>query len=318
MVLAAIDQGSTALLATPPLVSHCPRCGSSAVCRWGKSSTEKRSARVTQRWRCSACCRTFSSRTGTILAGIHAPGKFRAVLDDMLGPAPASCRDLASRLALDKTTIWQWRLKIGAAFAASLPAIPPRILQVGETVLRESRKASRMWVDHAQDPENHAMPDRLRWLDYRLRGMSPPDHLPQYRIPVRFFADQDSQCHVALATWHDAAEQPPPRDRPLGSPRLVNPTAPPSLDPVHGPRTQPLPRPTTVPTPRERPHHPGPDPIGPTRPGSDPGGVPNDFRGFIRPFRGPATVHLAAYVAWFSARLGGKLTGNVHALTIIL
>lgn len=314
----AIDRTSAALLAMPTAVSHCPRCGASVICRWGKSSTEPRSARVVQRWRCGGCCRTFSTRTGTILAGIHAPGKFEAVLGDMLGPEPASCRELASRLAVDKTTIWQWRLKIGAAFAASLPAIPPRVLQVGETELRESRKASRLWVDHERDPDTYAKPDRLRWLDYRLRGIKPPDQLPRYRVPVRFLTEQNGECHVALATEYGAAEPPPPRDPPPRSAPLVNWSKPAQLDPVHGPRPRPRHRPATAPTSGERPHHTGPDPLGPPCPSSDLGGVPDSFRGFIRLFRGPATVHLAAYVAWFSVRQAGKVTCSTQVMTMVL
>jgi transposase-like protein len=318
---AAIEGTSAAVLAMPRAVSHCPRCGGSAMCRWGKSSTERRSARVVQRWRCGGCCRTFSTRTGTLLAGIHAPGKFEAVLGNMLGPEPASCRDLASRLALDKTTIWQWRLKIGAAFAASLPTIPSRALQLGETVLRESRKASRMWVDHARDPDTHAKPDRLRWLDYRLRGMKPPDQLPQYRVPVGFLADRHGDCHVALATEYGAAEHlppcnRPPRDRPTKPVAVGDWSQSEPLDPGDGAR--PRPRPAIALPVGERPPRPAPDPAGPTCQRSDLHRVPDSFRDFIRPFRGPATVHLAAYVAWFSARLGGKLGGSAKIMTMVL
>ncbi len=297
--LAARDQRHVAL----PAGVRCRRCGSDAVCRWGKRQAAQRSAKVLQRWRCRGCCRTFSATTGTILGGIHAPEKFRAVLADMLGPAPSSCRNLASRLDLDKTTVWAWRMKAAAALAAKRPAIPPEQAAVGEVVLRESRKASRQWVDHAREPQRCPQPDRLRWLDYRLRGIIPPDRLPQYRIPVRFLADHDGECCAVVPSANDAADRLPDTDR--------HPTAAAWLPRNEAPRSGEAPR------------------AGPGRPSrsastQEPRGcrqqrrsrsldpmpasaaataVTGHFRSFIRPFRGPATKNLAAYVAWFTARL---------------
>jgi hypothetical protein len=129
-----------------------------------------------RRWRRKACprCRhcghNFSSATGTILAVLNAPTKLGIVVSDMLSPDPWSCRRLASAAGLGSMTIWAWRQKVSRAFAAigSIAGKDGRNARVGAgarqavTVLPESRKASREWVDHQRDPARCAAPDRLR------------------------------------------------------------------------------------------------------------------------------------------------------------
>lgn len=298
-VLGASGQGHV----PAPAAARCPRCYSDAVCRWGKRQPAQRSANVLQRWRCRGCCRTFSATTGTILSGVHAPEKFRALLADMLGPAPSSCRDLASRLDLDKTTVWAWRMKAAAGFAARRPAIPREQLAVGEVVVRESRKASRLWVDHAREPHRYPQPDRLRWLDYRLRGIAPPDWLPQYRIPVRFLGYHDGTCCAALSSGHDTADRLPGMDRIPAAPSWLPPNEPPpSGEACRGAFGRPS-RSASSQGPRgcrQRHRSRSPNPMSASVAAAS---APTHFRSFIRLFRGPATKNLSAYAAWFTARL---------------
>jgi hypothetical protein len=65
-------------LREPGRSERCPHCRSKAAYRWGKSD-----AGVARR-RCRGCGRTYSWRTGTLVAGLRQPVKFAAVLDEML------------------------------------------------------------------------------------------------------------------------------------------------------------------------------------------------------------------------------------------
>ena len=47
--------------------ASCPRCGSGARTRWGRTRTGA------QRWNCSGCGATWSGRSGTPLARVHRP-----------------------------------------------------------------------------------------------------------------------------------------------------------------------------------------------------------------------------------------------------
>jgi transposase-like protein len=168
----------------------CPRCGSTAVGRWGRGEADR------PRRRCTACGRTFTALTGTPLAGIHEPAAFRLVLEDMMQEGRSSCRALARRLGRDKSTIWRWRRRIIEAFAAGAGqerGSIGRSLGTGGagTVerLRESRKASREWVNHARDPERHPAPDRPRWVDVDSGRLLAPEPLSLFQVAVLLAAD---------------------------------------------------------------------------------------------------------------------------------
>ena len=77
----------------------CPHCSFDGSRRWGSTRTG------VQRMRCRSCRRTFSSTTGTAVAGIHSPARFHQMVADMFGDHPRSCRGLGRALGHDKMTI---------------------------------------------------------------------------------------------------------------------------------------------------------------------------------------------------------------------
>jgi transposase-like protein len=261
----------------------CPHCGCGRLGRWG------RTARGVQRWHCRDCGRKHQATDGTPLAGLHAPEKFHAMVIDMLGERPSSCRRLATQLATDKSTIWAWRQKACRGFGRKTGQTLPAPARTSLVMVRESRKASREWVNHARAPQCFPAPDRLRWIDYRRLGLPPPDRLPRYRIPVQIEVDDTG----------------PPRARVLAGP----------LRPEATWATRALPAVHSEPAAGSRRGH---DPAGASRvavrrPVATAGSAGASlaasadaacrrFRDFLRPFRGPATRHLPAYVAWFAAR----------------
>jgi len=177
--------------------------------------------------------------------------------------------------------------------------MPLRPAAMETLVVRESRKASRMWVNHAREPHHYPEPDRLRWLDYRRRGIDPPDWQPRYRIPVQFAVDEREVCGVearlpvdyvmassfqapvsTTSWWHSAPTMTAsdPISRFTGTSGR---SAPPADDPSSPERTRP-------------------------RDGGDcsiMAELRNGFRRFLAPFCGPATSHLPAYTSWFTTRL---------------
>jgi len=253
--------------------------------RWGRGR-----ARV-QRWRCRDCLRGCSSTTGTLLAGSHAPEKLHRAVADMLSATPSSCRELAAELAISAMTAWSWRQKVNRALVAlGRACCENRAAADGDdrestlVILRESRKASREWVDHAREPQIHPAPDRRRWIDYRLARLPLPEPMAPHLLPVAVAEDRQGVIHVEVwpAGSVDAAANavmPAARAAGIGSPdggcRLLPATWPAQPDGV---------------TPGA-----GPAAAGNGRPGA--------FRDFLQPFRGPATWHLAGYAAWFLARV---------------
>jgi transposase-like protein len=244
---------------------RCPYCSGRALGRFG------RTPQGAQRWHCRGCGRKHQAVTATALAGLHQPGKFACLVEDMLGPEPSSCRRLARRLALDKSTVWKWRQKASGLFAAIAGAELIEPIVKREMVVRESRKASREWVNHDRDPATYPAPDRLRWVDYRRRGLSSPDHLPRYRIVVGIAVDGSGRRSAAVGADHPALGCASSSASSTVDPSRACATAPP-LWPAVSSMDDALARTTAA------------------------------FRAFIDTFRGPATRHLPAYVAWFVAR----------------
>jgi transposase-like protein len=293
IVAAATQAVTTDQMIARAEVRCCPHCSEPAPTRWGKSH------RGRQRWQCKGCCRTFSATTGTIFAGLREPDKVDAVLDDMLALVPSSCRKLGVALGLDKMTVWSWRRKLSERFAidsadrgAEQRAEP---VAVARTSVRESRKASREWVDHARDPVLFPEPDRLRWVDYRRLGLPLPQPTARYRIAIEACVAATGACWAAAL--------------PYESPMLV-----PSADANDTPADISNARSALEPSERFEREGALPFPAA----GLEQGGPRSqcsivelliaELELFLRPFRGPATKHLRGYVAWFVARQrGGEL-----------
>lgn len=279
------DQPEQQLLAVFELsriaVTSCALCQGTSLIRYGFNR------RGLQRWQCSNCGRAFTAATGTALARVHSLDKLREVAADMLARTPRSCRELAASLGLDRMTIWRWRRLISAVWARlqSLPATGAG--GAGAVVLRESRKASREWVDHHKDPHRHPAPDRLRWIDYRQLDLPLPEPMDRYRVPVQ----------LATARSCEATPQPMATNGQAHHPVIG-----------HVPTTQAgqaLALRSCDNQTRAR--------AGNTDATTSANNttlkvaLSQHFCHFLAPFRGPATRHLATYTAWFAARLGATV-----------
>ena len=167
--------------AEPPL---CPRCGALASQRWGTTRTGF------QRRRCVGCGATFTARTGTVLAGLRRPGAVARLLAMMVGNGALgsaeslSCRKIGVRLGITRTTAWRWRMVLLRALPAALVQTPvfTGLVEMDEAYQMESRKASREWMRHAADPDQHPQPNRPQWHAWpkgtRPRGLNRRWHLP--------------------------------------------------------------------------------------------------------------------------------------------
>ncbi len=283
-VLARIDQRGQAL-------ETCIHCGGSELVGWGSTRTGL------QRLRCKGCGRTFSAATGTVMARIRLPEKLQQALEDMLGPAPSSCRRLAARLGVDRMTVWRWRMAILAALKEVGAERLGGIVEADETFQRESRKGSREWVRHERDPERFPPPPRPRWRDFSRLGLPRPAGASRWRIPILTLTDRaggrraerlpDGRAGSLVAALEtrvrpdavlcsdgDGAYRVFAQAKGLPHYRIDAKTGP---RVVHGAfHIQ------TV------------------------NGLHSRFKAFIKPFCGPATKNLPAYIAWFIARLAGQ------------
>lgn len=280
-VLARVDGRGHALKA-------CIHCGAAALVRWGSTRTGL------QRLRCKSCGRTFSAATGTALARVRLPEKLHAALQDMLEAVPSSCRKLAARLEVDKMTVWHWRMRLLAALDGVGARELGGIVEADETYARESRKGSREWVNHARAPAHHPRPPRPRWQDFQRRGCLLPAGLSRWQIPVLTLADRAGGRHAERLPDRRAEsliarlEARVRRDAVLcsdgdGAYRLfaeAHRLPHYRVGAKRGPRVI------------ERVFH-----------IQTVNNLHSRLETFMRPFCGPATKHLPAYLAWFIARL---------------
>lgn len=159
--------------AVPAMPRGCPHCRGVRLQRWGVTG------RGLARLRCGGCRRTFSLATGTLAAGLRRRAAFEAVIRDMFGAGPSSCRRLARRLGVHHMTVWRWRIRVLAGCLRR-----PMPVEGGIVFTRESRKASREWVRHARWPGIYPAPPRPRW--YTLaRGEVPPGGWAAWRVALR-------------------------------------------------------------------------------------------------------------------------------------
>jgi transposase-like protein len=290
-VLARIDARGQAL-------ECCIHCGASALVRWGSTRTGL------QRLRCKACGRTFSAASGTVVARVRLPEKLQQVLAGMFAPVPSSCRGLAARLGIDKMTAWRWRASILKALDGIGAHRLGGIVEADETYMRESRKGSREWVNHARDPQHFPAPPRPRWRDFRRLGLLRPAGLSKWQIPILTLADRagarraerlpDRRAEnlgavlearisrdAVLCSDGDGAYGPFARAHGLAHYRL---------DATRGPKLiQAAFHIQTV------------------------NNLHSRFKAFMRPFCEPATKFLHIYIAWFIARLADKRTAQNEA-----
>jgi transposase-like protein len=285
-VLARIDARGQAL-------ECCIHCGASALVRWGSTHTGL------QRLRCKACGRTFSAACGTVVARVRRPEKLQQVLADMFAPVPSSCRGLAVRLGVDKMTVWRWRVSILKALDGIGAHRLGGIVEADETYMRESRKGSREWVNHARDPQHFPAPPRPRWRDFRRLGLLRPAGLSKWQIPILTLADRaerlpDRRAESLVAVLEARIS----RDAVLCS----------DGDGAYGlfARAHGLPHYRLDATR-------GPKLIQAAFHIQTVNNLHSRFKAFMRPFCGPATKYLHIYIAWFIARLAGERTAQNEA-----
>jgi len=170
--------------------------------------------------------------------------------------------------------------------------------------VRESRKGSREWVRHARDPEHFPAPPRPRWRDFRRLGLLRPVGTSKWQIPILTLADRAGAQRAERLPDRRARslvivlEARVRRDavlcsdgdgvyrlfaRAQGMPHY-------RIDAKQGPRViQTAFHIQTV------------------------NSLHSRFKAFMRPFCGPATKNLTAYITWFITRLAGQITAQDHA-----
>ena len=279
-------------------LTSCLHCGADELVRWGETRTGLR------RFRCKACRRTFSSATGTAAARLRLPEKFHQAVEDMLGPAPSSCRGLADRLGVDKMTVWRWRMRVLAALRGVGATAIGGVVEADEKLFRESRKGSREWVRHLRDPATAPAPDRLRWSDWRRRKDRQPGATWAWQVPVLTLTDRATarradmmpdrrgehviaalDAHVGrdavLCSDGDGVYENYARRRAQPQYRLNAKTGPRVIDTAFHIQTV--------------------------------NNLHSRLEAFMRPFCGPATKNLPRYLDWFITRLTGDPTSATEA-----
>ena len=112
------------------LRSGCPHCRAKDVRPWGKSGG-------LPRYRCKACCKTFSALTGTPLARLHHkdrwPDHARSLIEG------ETLAQVAERCQIDASTAYRWRRRFLAAVNSKEPKLSG-IVEVDVTLFPESLK----------------------------------------------------------------------------------------------------------------------------------------------------------------------------------
>lgn len=164
--------------------ASCVYCTSTRLVRWGTGQTGL------QRWRCKDCSRTFNSAHGTRLSGARFPDRLLTFVENMLSPSPWSCREAAAELGVHPMTAWRWRMKVCAVVAGLDTAQLAGVVEADETFQRESRKGSREWIRHEDDPTTAPEPPRMRWYEYKRKDLPMKRGLSRWQIPILTLADR--------------------------------------------------------------------------------------------------------------------------------
>ena len=139
---------------------ECPRCGCSHVARRG------RDADGTQRWVCRGCGRTFTGRTGGLLALSKLP--LSAWLEFVGATLEgASLRECAKRCSVSLPTSWYMRLRLCDVMARQVRAFrggEGTSVQVDELYLDESLKGHHPDGLMPREPHRHGGESRTRGL----------------------------------------------------------------------------------------------------------------------------------------------------------
>ena len=112
----------------------CPHCGDDHVHRWGNDSGKPR-------YRCTHCRKTFNPLTGTPLAGLHYPERWKDQAQALI--SGESLAQAATRCDVHPTTAFRWRHRFLAALNLDKPASLSGLVEADETFILESFKGRR-------------------------------------------------------------------------------------------------------------------------------------------------------------------------------
>ena len=114
----------------------CPRCGCPAFVRKGRGRDGG------QRWLCRGCARTFSARSGGLLARSKLPASaWMAFAECMADALPL--RETARRVGVSLYTAWFMRMRACEVMAARTPGCRPGRFHVDGLYVRESLSGNR-------------------------------------------------------------------------------------------------------------------------------------------------------------------------------
>ena len=159
----------------------CPHCGGDDIRRWGKASGKPR-------YRCVGCGKTFNPLTGTPLAGLHYPDRWRDQAQALI--SGETIAKAAERCGVDYTTAFRWRHRFLEALNRDKPASLSGIVEADETFILESFKGKRRGLPRAA---------RKRGGKASKRGLS------SEQIPVMVARDRSGATMDAVLPRLDAA-----------------------------------------------------------------------------------------------------------------
>lgn len=113
---------------------ECVHCKCTRILRWGKQ-------RGVQRYRCSACAKTFSATTGTPLHRLRHKATASKCASSMQGYL--SVRDLARKHGIHRNTALRWRHRFVSYFDKAFPPRLSGLVEADETFFRKSYKGKK-------------------------------------------------------------------------------------------------------------------------------------------------------------------------------